>query len=138
MKKITEAASKVKFEIQDDTINYISAAELKKYLDVAGKFLSEETKETLLRPTSDSVKFINHSINGDFDIPLYLQSKGTLKYIRILNALYDMITHQHVYYLDELGEDFAVLLSKCFPFQFGEISTHYYKSRNRFAFAGFD
>ena len=45
MKKITEAASKVKFEIQDDTINYISAAELKKYLDVAGKFLSEETKE---------------------------------------------------------------------------------------------
>lgn len=67
--------------------------------------ISEETKETLLRPTSDSVKFINHSINGDFDIPLYLQSKGTLKYIRILNALYDMITHQHVYYLDELGED---------------------------------
>ena len=59
----------------------------------------------MLRPTSDSVKFINHSINGDFDIPLYLQSKGTLKYIRILNALYDMITHQHVYYLDELGED---------------------------------
>ena len=67
--------------------------------------ISEETKETLLRPTSDSVKFINHSINGDFDIPLYLQSKGTLKYIRILNALYDMITRQHVYYLDELGED---------------------------------
>ena len=67
--------------------------------------ISEETKETLLRPTSDSVKFINHSINGDFDIPLYLQSKGTLKYIRILNALFDMITHQHVYYLDELGED---------------------------------
>ena len=67
--------------------------------------ISEETKETLLRPTTDSVKFINHSINGDFDIPLYLQSKGTLKYIRILNALYDMITQQHVYYLDELGED---------------------------------
>ncbi len=28
-----------------------------------------------------------------------------LKYIRILDALYDMITSPHVYYLDELGED---------------------------------
>jgi len=45
MKKITEGKQKVNFEIQDNTINYISSAELKKYLDVAGKFLSEETKE---------------------------------------------------------------------------------------------
>ena len=33
------------------------------------------------------------------------QSKGTIKYIRILDALYDMITSSHVYFLDELGED---------------------------------
>ena len=39
MKKITEAVSKVKFEIQDDTINYISSAELKKYLEVASKIM---------------------------------------------------------------------------------------------------
>ena len=67
--------------------------------------LSEEMKETLLKPTVDTVAFVNHSINGDFDIPLKWQSKGTLKYIRILDALYDMITNSHVYYLDELGED---------------------------------
>lgn len=67
--------------------------------------IPEEMKETLLKPTSDSVAFVNHSINGDFDIPLKWQSKGTQKYIRIIEALYDMVTSSHVYYLDELGED---------------------------------
>lgn len=67
--------------------------------------IPEEIKEALLKPTSDSVTFVNHSINEDFDIPLRWQSKGTQKYIRILEVLYDMITSSHVYYLDELGED---------------------------------
>lgn len=67
--------------------------------------IPEEMKEALLKPTADSVAFVNHSIYGDFDIPLKWQSKGTIKYIRILDALYDMITSSHVYYLDELGED---------------------------------
>ena len=67
--------------------------------------IPEEMKEALLKPTADSVAFVNHSINGDFDVPLNWQSKGTIKYIRILDALYDMITDSHVYYLDELGED---------------------------------
>ena len=67
--------------------------------------IPEEMKEALLKPTADSVTFVNHSLNGDFDIPLKWQSNGTLKYIRILDALYDMITSSHVYYLDELGED---------------------------------
>ena len=72
---------------------------------IQNESIPEEMKEALLKPTSDSVAFINHSINGDFDIPLKWQSKGTLKYIRILESLYDMITSPHVYYLDELGED---------------------------------
>ena len=67
--------------------------------------LPKEMKEALLKPTADSVAFVNHSNDGDFDIPLKWQSKGTIKYIRILDALYDMITGSHVYYLDELGED---------------------------------
>lgn len=67
--------------------------------------IPEEMKETLLRATADSIEFVNHSLDGDFTIPLRLQSNGTAKYIRILNALYDMITSHHVYYLDELGED---------------------------------
>ena len=67
--------------------------------------IPEEMKDVLLKPTSDSITFLNHSNNGDFDIPLKWQSKGTQKYIRILDALYDLITSSHVYYLDELGED---------------------------------
>ena len=67
--------------------------------------IPEEMKDVLLKPTSDSITFLNHSDNGDFDVPLRWQSKGTQKYIRILDALYDMITSPHVYYLDELGED---------------------------------
>ena len=67
--------------------------------------IPEDMKEALLKPTYDSVAFVNHSINGDFEIPIKWQSKGTQKYIRILEALYDMVTSSHVYYLDELGED---------------------------------
>ena len=67
--------------------------------------IPEEMKNVLLKPTTDSITFLNHSDNGDFDIPLRWQSKGTQKYIRILDALYDLITSPHVYYLDELGED---------------------------------
>ena len=65
----------------------------------------DKIKEALLKPTSDSITFVNHSNNGNFEIPLRWQSKGTIKYIRILDALYDMITSPHVYFLDELGED---------------------------------
>ena len=67
--------------------------------------IPEEMKDVLLKPTTDSITFLNHSDNGDFGIPLRWQSKGTQKYIRILDALYDLITSPHVYYLDELGED---------------------------------
>ncbi len=66
---------------------------------------SEEAKEKMLRPTAESATFLNHSMDGDFKISVGWQSKGTLKFIRILDALYDMITGSHVYYLDELGED---------------------------------
>jgi len=65
----------------------------------------EKVKEELLKPTTESISFVNHSEEGNFEIPLKWQSKGTIKYIRILDALYDLITSPHVYYLDELGED---------------------------------
>ncbi len=67
--------------------------------------IPDSMKEVLLKPANDSISFLNHSGKGDFEVPMELQSNGTLKYIRILDALYDMITGNHVYYLDELGED---------------------------------
>lgn len=67
--------------------------------------IPDDMKKALLRTTMESVTFVNHSKKGNFEIPLRLQSKGTMKYVRILNTLYDMVTGSHVYYLDELGED---------------------------------
>lgn len=67
--------------------------------------IPDEMKDALLRTTTDAIHFVNHSSAGDFDIPMALQSKGTQKYIRILDVLYELITSSHVYYLDELGED---------------------------------
>ena len=46
--QIDEARRKVnELDIQQDTINYISVEDLDKYLKVAGKFLSDETKEII-------------------------------------------------------------------------------------------
>lgn len=67
--------------------------------------LPERMKESILKPVNETVVFVNHSDDNDFEIPLKWQSKGTIKYIKILDALYDLITGSHVYYLDELGED---------------------------------
>ncbi len=69
------------------------------------ELIPDEMKEELLRTIGESINFANHSVGGDFEIPIKWQSKGTLKYIRILDALYDLITDNHVYCLDELGED---------------------------------
>lgn len=78
----------------------------KEFLELIKKEnIPDRVKAALLKPTSDTVTFVNHSADGDFELPLALQSKGTQKYIRILEALYDMVTGAHVYYLDELGED---------------------------------
>lgn len=78
----------------------------KEFLELIKKEnIPDGVKAALLKPTSDTVTFVNHSADGDFELPLALQSKGTQKYLRILEALYDMVTGAHVYYLDELGED---------------------------------
>ena len=65
--------------------------------------IPQEVKDELLKPIQESISFTNYSKNKEFEIPLKLQSKGTIKYILILEVLFDMITGSHVYYLDELG-----------------------------------
>ena len=51
----------------------------------------------------NTVVFTNHSENGNFEIPLDYQSEGTLRFIELLEALYDLVTDNHIYFLDELG-----------------------------------
>lgn len=51
------------------------------------------------------VEFVNTSDDGNFVLPLSTQSAGTIKYLTDLTYLYDAITGDHIYMLDELGED---------------------------------
>jgi hypothetical protein len=47
MKILTEArtAANAKLKVQSNSINYLSTSDLKKYLEVANKFLSDETRD---------------------------------------------------------------------------------------------
>ena len=67
--------------------------------------LPEPLKEKLLEKEDEDIIFTNHSPKGDFDIPRRLQSTGTMQYIKSLHFLYDLITGNHIYLLDELDED---------------------------------
>lgn len=61
--------------------------------------ISEDSRTALL----NSVVFTNRSADGDFDLPLELQSEGTLRFIELMDALYDLVCANHIYFLDELG-----------------------------------
>ncbi len=62
-------------------------------------------REELLYPKKLSAIFTNSSEDGNFEVPLELQSKGTLMFLNIIETLYDLISDSHVYLIDELGED---------------------------------
>lgn len=49
------------------------------------------------------MRFLNGSEDGQFMLDHDNQSKGTRRYLMILNFLYDMVTGNHIYLLDELG-----------------------------------
>lgn len=68
--------------------------------------LPENVKQELLNATVKTAVFTNSYAGETFDVPLSLQSKGTRKYVDILDVMYDCITGSHTYFLDELGEDF--------------------------------
>lgn len=66
-------------------------------------------EERLIRDDSkvkvmhEEIQFLNGSENGQFMLDHDNQSKGTRRYLMILNFLYDMVTGNHIYMLDELG-----------------------------------
>ncbi len=55
--------------------------------------------------TGTHIEFVNTTDDGNFMLPMATQSAGTIKYLIDLNYLYDAITGDHIYMLDELGED---------------------------------
>lgn len=61
--------------------------------------MNEDEKVAFLK----EVLFTNHSEDGDFDITARFQSLGTLRYVELLEFLYDMVTENHIYFLDEIS-----------------------------------
>ena len=69
MKNLTERINeaKQKLEIQDDSINFIDKKDLEKYLEVAGKFLSDEAKAVvnwLIENNDEYVKKLGGGTNA--------------------------------------------------------------------------
>ena len=54
---------------------------------------------------SDKVEFVSSTSDGIFSLTEATQSSGTIKYLQDLRYLYDAIYGDHIYILDELGED---------------------------------
>ena len=61
MKKLSQINStpKEKLDIMEDTINYIPANDLKKYLEIADKFISDETKELVQYLIVNNANYVN-------------------------------------------------------------------------------
>jgi hypothetical protein len=61
MKKLSQLVkeSKTTLDIQEDTINYIGVNELKKYLQIADKFICDDTKELIQYLIVNNANYVN-------------------------------------------------------------------------------
>lgn len=66
---------------------------------IVSSSLSDEDKFSIL----NDVAFTNHSQDGDFDIESRFQSDGTRRFAELLKYLYDLVSENHIYFFDELG-----------------------------------
>ena len=81
--------------VVDDTNNMP-----KKFVEkVVSSNLPEDKKFSIL----NDVVFTNYSKNGDFEVKSRFQSDGTRKFTELLDYLYDLVSDNHIYFFDELG-----------------------------------
>ena len=66
---------------------------------IAKSGIGEDEKVAMLK----EVLFTNHSDDGDFDVATRFQSLGTLRYVELLDFLYNMVTDNHICFLDEIS-----------------------------------
>lgn len=71
------------------------------------------------------ILFMNHSEQGDFETPLEFQSDGTLRFIELIDSLYNISKGNYVYLLDELGNKlhYDLLVYYLQLFLYGAISS---------------
>ena len=63
MKKLSQLLE-VKIDIQDETINFIDKADLKKYLEIADRFISDNAK-TVIKYFIENNDYVNKFGKGD-------------------------------------------------------------------------
>ena len=63
LKQFNEAVQAAKIKVQDDSVNYLSKAELEKYLEVAKAFLSENTRNIIKYLIDNNTKYISELSN---------------------------------------------------------------------------
>lgn len=56
--------------------------------------------------TNSRIAFLNDSASGKFEVIDMYQSEGTISYLSDIRWLYDTLTGDHVYLLDEFGRDY--------------------------------
>ena len=66
LKQLNEAVNAAKIKLQDDSVNYLSKAELEKYLDVAKAFLSESSRN-IIKYLIDNTANYSSDLSNDHD-----------------------------------------------------------------------
>ena len=69
-------------------------------------FKDERIDKTIENETNSRIAFINNSASGKFEVIDMFQSDGTIAYLSDVRWLYDMLTGNHIYLLDEFGRDY--------------------------------
>jgi len=80
MKKFSQLFETKTIEIQEDSVNYLSANEIKQYLEIADKFISQEAKDVCQWLIDHNRTYIKDLSTGDTDNALIdFYNKGTAK-----------------------------------------------------------
>ena len=69
-------------------------------------FRYDQLAKIIENETNSRISFINSSSSGSFEVIDMFQSEGTVSYLSDIRWLYDMLTGDHIYLLDEFGRDY--------------------------------
>ena len=91
MKKISESIKKPNFKIQDNSINYIGVSDLKKYLEVTDRFISDETKQLVNWLIVNNDSYINELSTDEDENALAGFYKAGIPQKENLKELYKLV-----------------------------------------------
>jgi len=66
---------------------------------------TKSIKDQLLKETKEDILFQHHTKNGDFTLTSGSESTGTCFYIKLLDRLYEMVNHNHIFLYDVIEKN---------------------------------